>query len=225
MTADLDQANRRVRLAARALGRAGLAHAYGHCSLRLDKNTFLVCAPRPMGQIANQEAGSIVPVNGPLPEGVLGEVRIHQQIYTRHPDIRGICRSMPPQCMILSTMGRTPAARHGPGTYFSPGAPLWDNPQLIRSEQQAKDLVAQMGDAPAIFMRGNGVVTAAASIEDAVVLTWYIEDAARVELGVIASGAEGICIPHEEAQQRAIRGGRIFERMWDYLTYGDPELK
>ena len=30
--------------------------------------------------------------------------------------------------------------------------------------------------------------------------------------------------PPAEAEARATRQGRIFERMWDYLSYGDPEL-
>ena len=45
-----------LRIAARALGRHGLAHAYGHCSVRLDAAHFLVCAPRPMALIAPELA-------------------------------------------------------------------------------------------------------------------------------------------------------------------------
>ncbi|MFT4226743.1 class II aldolase/adducin family protein, partial [Micropruina sp.] len=104
---------RLVRLAARATGRHGLAHAYGHCSQRLDEDRFLVCAARPMGLVAVGEPGTVVPVHGPLPEGVLGEVRIHQQIYARRPEIRGIVRGMPPATMALGTARRTPRSRHG----------------------------------------------------------------------------------------------------------------
>ena len=74
---------RQVRLAARALARGALVHAYGHCSARRDAARFIVCAAKPMGIIAAGEAGTVVPVDGPLPQGVLGEVRIHQAIYRR----------------------------------------------------------------------------------------------------------------------------------------------
>ena len=47
---------RLVRMAARALGRHGLVHAYGHCSMRLDEGHFLVCAPVPMGQMPPADA-------------------------------------------------------------------------------------------------------------------------------------------------------------------------
>lgn len=218
-------AQRQVRLAARALGRHGLAHAYGHCSLRLDEAHFLVCAPRPMGLIAPGEAGSVVPVQGALPAGVLGEVRIHQQIYRRRPDVRGVVRAMPRHVMTLGTARRVPRPRHGFGAYFGAGIALWDDPQLLRSDDAAAALAEQLGACHALVMRGNGAVLAAASLLEAVVLTWYLEDAARLELEVLAAGLEGesVVLTDAECAQRATRAGLIFERMWEHLTHGDPE--
>jgi HCOMODA/2-hydroxy-3-carboxy-muconic semialdehyde decarboxylase len=83
----------------------------------------------------------------------------------------------------------------------------------------------QLGQGRCIFMRGNGVVTAGASIEEAVVLTWHAEDAAHVELDCMAAGETNTgLLSADEAAQRATWSGRILERMWDYLTHGDPEL-
>ena len=56
----LDATQKRVRLAARALARHNLVHAYGHVSARLNNESFLVCAPKPMGLIAPGEDGTIV---------------------------------------------------------------------------------------------------------------------------------------------------------------------
>lgn len=214
-----------VRKAARALARAGLVHAYGHCSARLDAGSFLVCAPRPMGMIALGEAGTVVPVDGPLPDGVLGEVRIHQRIYQRRPEVGGVCRSMPPNVMALSTLRRTPRPRHGFGSYFAPGPGLWDDPQLIRSDDQAVGVADALGGNRAVVMRGNGAVTAGESLEQAVVFTWYLEDAARVELEVLRCGQFDTApvLDEGEAKARAVGTGRIYERMWEYLTDGDPE--
>jgi HCOMODA/2-hydroxy-3-carboxy-muconic semialdehyde decarboxylase len=220
---DRTEQERTLRRAARALGRHGLVHAYGHCSLRVDADHFLVCAPKPLGTILPGEAGTLVSIQDALPPEVLGEVRIHREIYRRRPDIGGVVRSMPPKAMSLSVMGRTPTPTHGMGTYFSPGVPLWDDLQLIRSDDEAAAIAEQMGTTPAIVMRGNGVVVAAPSIEDAVVLTWYLEDSARIELDCLAAGIVPRRASAEEACKRATRGGRIFERMWDYLTHGDPE--
>jgi HCOMODA/2-hydroxy-3-carboxy-muconic semialdehyde decarboxylase len=218
------EAELRVRRAARAMGRHGLSHAYGHCSARVDAAHFLVCAPRPMGLIAPGEAGTIVPISGHLPDGVLGEVRIHQQIYQRRPEIGGVVRCMPPNAMALGAAGRTPRPRHGFGSYFHPAPPLWNDPQLLRSDEQAAALAERMGDAAGIVMRGNGVVTAGSSLERAVVLAWYLEDAARVELACLSAGlADDTILTEAEAMERSTWAGRIEERMWEYLTDGDPE--
>ena len=214
-----------VRAAARALSRANLVHAYGHCSLRLDKDHFLVCAAKPMGLILPSEDGTVVPVTGELPEGVLGEVRIHQHIYRNRPEIQSVIRSMPRDVMTLSAAGVTPSPRHGMGSYFSPGVPLWSDPQLIRTEAQAGGVAATLGQQPAVVMQGNGAVVAGKSIEEAVVLTWYLEDAARIELQLRAAGLGGSpTLSVEQAAQRATTAGRIFERMWEYLCAGDPEF-
>lgn len=221
----VDAQQRLVRVAARAIGRAHLAHAYGHCSVRLSPSEFLVCAAKPMGLIGESDIGTVVNVDGALPDGVLGEVRIHQEIYRRHPHIGGVVRSMPPAVMALSAARLTPRCLHGIGTYFSAGVPLWDDPQLVRTPEQAAAVAETMGAASAVVMRGNGAVVAGASLEDAVVLTWYLEDAARMDLALRGAGLNdhAAVIPQTDAELRATRVGRIFERMWDYLTAGDSE--
>ncbi|MFA5685203.1 MAG: class II aldolase/adducin family protein [Lysobacteraceae bacterium] len=215
--------SRRLRIAARALGRHGLVHAYGHCSLRLDARRFLVAPARPLGLVAPGEPCVVAPIDGPLPDGVLPEVRIHREIYRLRPDVHGVARIQPPKTMSLSVLRRTPRARHGFGSYFHPQPPLWDDPLLLRDDAQAARLAQQLGDAPAIVMRGNGAVVAGDSIEAAVVLAWYLEDAARVELDCLAAPDLAVAFTEAEARQRATWNGRLLERMWEYLTHGDPE--
>lgn len=209
----------KVRLAARGLARAGLVHAYGHCSLRLDADHFLVCAAMPMGLIAD-EPGTIVPVAGPLPEGVLGEVRAHQAIYSVRPEAGGICRIMPPAVMALSTQRITPRPRHGIGAYFAPAPQLWDDPRLLRDDASAVALAEMLGAAPAIVMRGNGAFTVGHSLEEAATFAYFLEDAARVERDVRAMGFDperGLLDAGEIAARQIFTGG-VVERMWAWLT-------
>jgi HCOMODA/2-hydroxy-3-carboxy-muconic semialdehyde decarboxylase len=113
------------------------------------------------------------------------------------------------------------------GCYFGAGAALWDDPQLIRDDDRASAVVSAMGNSNAIVMRGNGVVVAAGSLEQAVALTWYLEDAARLELTIRAAGLEetSAVLNAAERDLRATGSGGIFERMWEFLTAGDPELQ
>jgi HCOMODA/2-hydroxy-3-carboxy-muconic semialdehyde decarboxylase len=77
-----------------------------------------------------------------------------------------------------------------------------------------------LGDAPAIVMRGNGAVVTGATIQQAVTLAWFLEDAARIERDVRAMGfapATGL-LDTDEVAARQVWAGGVAERMWDYLT-------
>jgi len=217
-----NRAEELIRVSARAIGRAGLAHAYGHCSMRLDAQWCLVSPAKPMGLVSDEDRPVRVPIEGPLPEGVLGEVRIHQQVYRRRPEVGGIARFQSPKVVSLSALGRTPGAYHGFGSYFAPRPPLWNDPRLVRDDARAGAVAERLGAQRAIVLRGNGAVTVGASLPEACVLAWYLEDAARVELDVLASGLPGLEFDAEEAAARATMQGRIVERMWEWLTSAEP---
>lgn len=221
----MEELARTTRIAARALGRAGLVHAYGHCSARIDATRFLVCPAVPMEHVQVGQPCSEVPIDGALPNGVLGEVRLHQQIYRRRPQAGGVVRFMGPSMMALAALNRVPEMRHGFGTYFAPRVGLWEDAQLVRDDTRASGVIDAMGRSAGVIMRGNGAVVAGATLPEAVGLAWYLEDMCRVELAALSSGLGDLpVIAQDEAQARATRQGRIFERMWDYLSYGDPEL-
>lgn len=218
----LEAIQQRVREAAWALAKAGLVTAFGHCSKRISADEFIVCAARPMALIGEREPGTIVGVSGPLPDGVLGEVRMHQAIYRRRPDVGAICRILSPQVMALAAMGLTPSARHGFSSYFHPRVPFWPDPQLVRNDEAATGVAETLGEGNAVVVGVNGAVTAAASMPQAFALAWFLEDSARVELVVRAAGGAdhaSFATP-ESAQSRATWEGRIAERVWEYWTAG-----
>jgi HCOMODA/2-hydroxy-3-carboxy-muconic semialdehyde decarboxylase len=221
----LQQTQIEVRQAARALSRAGLVDAYGHCSARLEAGTFLVCKAGPMGLIGPGENGTVCPVEGPLPDGVLGEVRVHQQIYQRRTDAGAVCRVIPPRVTAMSVLGRAPKARHGFGAFFYPAPAFWDDPTLMRSDAIAAAVADTLGHKSGVILRGNGAVVTGADIKQAVTLTWFLEDMCRVELAVLATGEADTAplLTEAEAKHRADWAGQVAERMWSYLTYGDPE--
>ncbi len=224
-----ENTERALRQAARALGRSGLVHAYGHCSVRLDAEHFLVCTAKPMGALLPTDTGTVVRTSGPLPDGVLGEVRIHQQVYARRAEVGAICRIMPPQTGLLALLKRTPRARHGFGAYFAKpdgsGPELWDDPRLLRDDAAAARLADTLGAGNALVMRANGAVVVGANLIEAVALSWFLEEAARVETGLMNLGQDGdhTLLTRDETIARQVVAGRVYERMWEHLTFGDPE--
>ena len=96
---------------------------------------------------------------------------------------------------------------------------------LIRNDELARQVSATLGPASAVVMRGNGAVTVGDSLEQAVTLAWYLEDSARLELQVLATGQEGAELSTDEATTRATWAGGLVARMWQHLTFGDPEAE
>jgi HCOMODA/2-hydroxy-3-carboxy-muconic semialdehyde decarboxylase len=179
-----------------------------------------------MGRIGVGEPGTVVHIHEPLPPDVLGEVRIHQQIYKLRADAGGVCRVMPLNIVALSTLRIVPKPRHGVGA-FNDTCRFWDDPRLLRDDRLAAELATCLGDAPSVVMRANGAVTVGSSIELAVGFAWCLEDSARVETLVRSMSSEkgvaGACLTKEEIGLRQVSSGAVFERLWDFLTASDPE--
>jgi HCOMODA/2-hydroxy-3-carboxy-muconic semialdehyde decarboxylase len=177
-----------------------------------------------MGRIGVGEPGTVVRIDAPLPSGVLGEVRIHQQIYKRRPDVGGVCRVMPPHTVALSTLRVVPSPRHGVGA-FNASCQFWEDPRLLRDDTLAGELASKLGDRPSIVMRANGAVTVGPNIEMAVGFAWCLEDAARIETIVrsFAGQTHWGRLSNEEIDARQVSSGAVFERLWDYLAGDDPE--
>jgi HCOMODA/2-hydroxy-3-carboxy-muconic semialdehyde decarboxylase len=178
-----------------------------------------------MGTRQPGEPGTVVSTEAPLPEGVLGEVRMHQQIYKRRPGVRAICRFISSNVVTLAALGLTPKARHGQGAHFYPQVPFWPDPALIRNDPAAAGVAQTMGSAPAVVVNVNGAVTGAETPQQAVALAVFLEDAARVELAALYAGLaeKAPRMNEEQARNRATWQGRIAERVWEHLTANDPE--
>ena len=214
---------RELRMAARAMARHGLAHAYGHVSVRLDGDRFLVTPPDPLALVRENERGVEVRLDTPLPDRALPEVRIHREIYRRRPTVGAVVRVQPPAVMALSALRRTPRALHGLGAYFAPSPPLWPSVALVRDDAAAERVAALLGDARAIVLAGNGCVCVGETVVEACAHAFFLEDAARIELALLPASDAAVEYTSFETAARAVRAGRLYERMWDYLCYEDPE--
>jgi HCOMODA/2-hydroxy-3-carboxy-muconic semialdehyde decarboxylase len=192
-------------------------------SARLDASQFLVTPGRPLGQLAPGALLVRCPLEGELPAAALPEVRMHQAIYRVRPDVEAICRFQAPALMALSALGRTPRALHGLGAYFAPGAPLFDDPGLVRDLPRATAVARALGLARAIVLRGNGALSVGSSLHAALALAWCLEDAARVELAVLSTGLEPTPYTAAQAAERS-SDPRLIERLWDFLVGGEPAL-
>ena len=89
----------------------------------------------------------------------------------------------------------------------------------------AAALARLLGNASAVVMRANGAVTVGSSIEHAMAHAWCLEDAARIEHSVrsMTTDPEDSLLTPDEIKARQVSSGRVFERLWEFMTDGDPE--
>jgi len=115
--------------------------------------------------------------------------RFHLWIYRRRPEIQAIIHTHPPHCSALSMIGEPLAASHMDTSMFYedvaylpewPGVPIGDEEGRIISEA--------LGKKRSILLAHHGQLCACANIEEATMLSIFIERAAQMQLRARAAG-------------------------------------
>jgi L-fuculose-phosphate aldolase len=116
-------------------------------------------------------------------------VRFHSWIYAKRPDVNAIVHTHPPACAALSMVGEPLVIAHMDATPLFddcaflpkwPGLPIGDDEGVIISEA--------MGPKHAILLANHGLLTAAATVEEATMLAVWMEHAADMHLRARAIG-------------------------------------
>jgi HCOMODA/2-hydroxy-3-carboxy-muconic semialdehyde decarboxylase len=203
--------------AGRALAAEGLVTAFGHVSVREEKDSFYITPPKPLGSLETDD--SLLEVSlaeDELPAGVPGEAWIHWAIYKSRPDAEGICRAQPPISMALASTGIPIRPLHGQGAFLGEEVPVYDDARLIRDREAGEALAGSLGDAGGIVMRGNGAVTVGKSIGAAVARMWVLEVSAEMNRTAAAVGSPQVLNGEEFSYWESV-SEEILERIWSYL--------
>lgn len=201
MTPD-DSPERIVALACRVLARYGLAEdILGHVSVRDGGGALRVRSrgPNERGLLFTDPADvHRVPLDGetPLPGGykVPNELPIHREVLRARPDAEAVVHVHPPMVVAADLAGLTLAPVVG--AYNIPamrmaheGIPVYPRAVLISSGKLGREVAETLGDRPACVLRGHGIVTTGATVQQAVVRALSIAALARVTLLASQHGA------------------------------------
>jgi HCOMODA/2-hydroxy-3-carboxy-muconic semialdehyde decarboxylase len=208
--------HRELRMLGRALDRAGLAGPFGHCSLRVDADTFLVTPPHPLRVLGTRPC-VVAPVHGPLPDGVLPEVRLDQAVYRARPDVCAIAAITPASVDALVVAGRSIAACDPHAGHFGEGPVRHDGPESPADDAGAAALAAALGAGAALVRRHGGAVVVGETAARALALGVFLDEAAAAALRREAAA------PTAAPPRVASWADRRAERVWEYVTAGDPE--
>jgi len=182
-----------VAMAARMLARMGFVHAFGHVSGRGPRGVLLTPTSPPLGTLDPADVLELDRAGGVLRRLAAHrplEAPMHLAIYERREDVGAVCRIHSPATAAWACTGRPPPLLHGFGGIVEP-VTVWDDPDLVASEQVAAEAAGTLGEAPALLLRGNGALTVGATLDQALARAWCLEDRCRIALALQAGDRAG----------------------------------
>jgi ribulose-5-phosphate 4-epimerase/fuculose-1-phosphate aldolase len=218
--ADLAAERRTVALGCRVLAHRGLAEdVLGHVSVRVGADRMLVRCRGPEERGLLFTTGDDVRLvdlegRGDLAGGyaVPNELPIHAEVLRARPDVTAVVHAHPPS-VLVAALAELPL-RPVFGAYNIPamrmasaGVPVYPRAVLIRRSDLGREMVAAMGDAAVCVLRGHGVTTTGASVEQAVVRALNLDVLARVTLDLARLGRPVSDISSEDMAELPDLGG------------------
>jgi 3,4-dihydroxyphthalate decarboxylase len=223
--AGIERLRRTVALACRILGHTGLAEdVLGHVSVRVGDGRMLMrCrGPREEGLLfTTDDDVRLVDFAGAGPGAHLdawqppNETPIHGEILRTRPEVDAVVHCHPPALLVAAVAGVP--LRPVFGSYHIPaarlaldGVPVYPRSVLVRTTALAHEMLAAMGSAPVVVLRGHGLTTVGSgdhAVEEAVVRALAVETLARVNLAVAAAGGAEYVLPAEDAAELPDLGG------------------
>ena len=149
------------------------------------------------------------------------EVYIHSEIFKARPDVTCVLHTHPPYSTALSATGRPIKAYSQPGALFYDSLGSYDDTiNLIRSPELGAGVARALGPRRAVLLKNHGVVVAGASIEEVVISTIMLENAAQIQLIAEAAGTPAPEFPLADIQKlkHDISRPEQFAINFDYLV-------
>ncbi|HEY4202704.1 MAG TPA: class II aldolase/adducin family protein [Devosiaceae bacterium] len=223
----LDEAACRDKLAemCRILAAQDLIGMFGHVSIRVPGTDLLVITP---GAGANKHQvgpSDLFKYNlaGELLERPQGDVqipiewRIHTQMHRDNPAAGCVAHLHAKHATVLSIAGHELKPVFTQGAVFKDGVPVWDNPRLVMTDQQAASLSEMLGDKKGVVMRGHGVCVVGETAEECLFRCIFLEENAQKQYDAAQVG-EVIFLTPQEAEDcaRGVSNKRLYELVWRY---------
>jgi L-fuculose-phosphate aldolase len=149
------------------------------------------------------------------------EVYIHSEIFKARADVNCVLHTHPVYSIALSATGRPMKALSQPGALFYEAIGTYDDTiNLIRSTEMGAGVARALGKHRAVLLKNHGVVVAGASIEEVVISTIMLENAAQIQMITEAAGTPAPEFPLDDIKklQHDISRPEQFVINFDYLV-------
>jgi L-fuculose-phosphate aldolase len=197
----------------------------GHVSIRLkDDPDLFYMKPAGIGLEEMTDENIItVNVDGNKVDGASGrhnEVYIHSEVLRARPDVQAVVHTHAIYAVVFSSLGKSLQAVSNDGAFFANGLPVFsETTELIITPERGKAVARTLGSYGALILRNHGIVTAAASIEEAVWLALKLNQACHAQVLAEMAGGPVLVGDPEEARIKGAYASRpdIHNGIFNYV--------
>lgn len=169
-----------VARATRALAVAGLFDMHGHISVRDGEVAYINARRASRIAVRADEVAVVGVADGSVVAGEPpSETALHLGVYRARRDVGSVAHFHPLYATAFAVAGRPLVTASNAGVIFGDVVPVFDDPDLIQRDEQARAMAAALGDRRAALLRGHGVVVAGEDIPSCVTASLFLEESAR----------------------------------------------
>ena len=176
---DADALKHKVALACNILAKEGLTDFLGHVSCKTVDDDSILVSPtsKNLANVRDEDIlrislkGKLSESNGKPPS----ELPIHTSIYKSRPDVGAVIHAHPKFATLFSITGERVVPVCHLGAPFIDGVPLFEEYGLVDNVISADKLARNLGNKRAILLKNHGAVVVGRTIEEACILTIWLE--------------------------------------------------
>jgi ribulose-5-phosphate 4-epimerase/fuculose-1-phosphate aldolase len=216
-------------VAYRTLAEEGVIDAYGHVSLRSERDPSRYLMARQLAPELVTEDDILEfdldskPVD-PRDRKFYNERFIHGEIYKARPDVMAVVHNHAPAVVPFSCTSRSALKPiFHMSAFIGMGVPNWDireaqkgTDMLVRTPYLGQSLAKKLGKYPAVLMRGHGATTVGENLQRAVGRSVYLEMNARMQFqAMMIAGSKGKVTYLDASEVAANVSWQNYDRSWN----------
>ena len=211
----------------RFLYRRGYIEGFGHLSVRLGTDRFLLTR-HSLGLKAGADDFLFVDMEGKKLAGrgdLPGEYPIHLEILRSRPDVGSVIHYHGMHSTAFTTSEQILRPIHLVGTLFHDGVPVFPDPRLVSNRQRGEALAKALGPHRAVLLRAHGAAITGASVEEAVGGAFLFEENAR-RACISAGLGKPVWMDEQtaaDAGAELLKSRGPFRRVWAMVEAEDAE--
>jgi ribulose-5-phosphate 4-epimerase/fuculose-1-phosphate aldolase len=142
---------------------------------------------------------------------------IYTEIFKARPDVNAVVHCHPAMCIALSLADKPVDWVHMQSSRFNGGTPIFPRPIYILDPDEGAAIAATLGKASAVMIKGHGIVTVGATIDEATITALYMERTAKIMAIARLHGYQGPTPESLDTQSESRK--KLFRRPRDEMFH------